>query len=190
VEVSGIRDQCHGGPCLPTGCSDYLVILPHTTACPPYQGTPGRFLFLLEGKFDQLAANLRVYDVSRDDENFGTEMPIVREHELTTAPIHLPGVPITAGFRNTLRIYGTKTTTVRATIGTQSTDITLTPGASAFDPAYAISTAFPSAAPGEASTLRVTVTPLDTSANAARIWAFVSVTNNTTQLITTITPQR
>jgi hypothetical protein len=190
VEVSGIRDQCHGGPCLPSGCDDYLVILPHTAACPPYQGTPGRFLVLFEGEFDRLAANLRVYDVSRDNENFGTEMPIVREHELTTAPIHLPGVPITAGFRNTLRIYGTKATTVRVTIGAESTDIVLTPGTGPFDPAYAISTAFPAPTAGDASKLRVTVTPLDTSANAARIWAFVSVTNNTTQLITTITPQR
>ena len=190
VEVEGIRDQCNSGGCLPSGCDDYMVILPHTAACPPYQGTPGRFLILFDGEFDRLAANLRVYDVSRNDQNFGTEMPIVRERELTTAPIHLPAVPVTAGFRNTLRIYGTRATTVRVTIGTQTTDIALTPGAGIYDPAYAISNAFPTAVPGEPSTLRVTVTPLDTGTDAARIWAFVSVTNNVTQLITTITPQR
>jgi hypothetical protein len=190
VEIDGIRDQCHGGGCLPSGCDDYLVLLPHTAACPPYQGTPGRFLILFDGEFDRLAANLRVHDVSRNDQNFGTEIPIVRERELTTAPIHLPGVPVTAGFRNTLRIYGTRAASVRVTIGNQTTDIALTPGAGNFDPAYAISTAFPVAAPGKPSTLRVTVTPLDTSADAARIWAFVSVTNNETQLITTMTPQR
>lgn len=190
ADISGYRDQCNPGGCFPTDCEDFSVLLPHMAACPTYKGTPGRFLILLDGVFDRLAANLRVYDVSRNDQNFGTEMPIVRERELTTAPIHLPGVPITAGFRNTLRIYGTKATTVRVTIGMQTMDIALTPSANIHDPAYAISTVFPTAAPGGASTLRVTVTPLDTSENAARIWAFVSVTNNVTQLITTITPQR
>ena len=190
VNIFGIRPACEG--CFPEDLSgEVLTLAPHTAALPQYEGTPGRFLILEQGAFDSLAANLRVFDVSRDDQNFGTELPIVRERELTTSPVYLPGVPVAAGFRNTLRIYGTKPTSLRVTIGTQSTDVALTAGAGEFDPAYAISSAFPAASSGDApTTTRVMVTPLDTTPDAARIWAFISVTNNTTQMITTITPQR
>jgi hypothetical protein len=189
VYLFGINAECEG--CFPEEIGgDVVGLEPQATFIPRYDGTPGRFLILEKGDFDRLAVNLRVYDVSRNDRNFGTELPIVRDRELTTAPIYLPAVPVTDAFRNTLRIYGTKAATVRVTIGTETTDVALRPGLDEFQPAYAIVTTFPTAPSVQASAVRVTVTPLDTTPDAARIWAFISVTNNDTQTITTITPQR
>jgi hypothetical protein len=191
VALFGIREECE--VCLPEDISGNGVELaPGATFRPRYDGTPGRFIEAAFGDFDLLAANLRVYDVSRDEQNFGTEIPIVRDHELTSAPIHLAGVPVDARFRNTLRIYGTKSATVRVTIGSKSTDLFLVAGPDEFDPAYAAFTDFTyiAPAPNQTPTVRITITPLHPGADPARIWAFVSVTNNATQMITTVTPPR
>ncbi|HEX7808313.1 MAG TPA: IPT/TIG domain-containing protein, partial [Thermoanaerobaculia bacterium] len=71
-------------------------------------GNPGRFIYVQKNRLRDVAMNLRVYDLSRSDENYGTEIPIVRERDFVTdyAPLTLLNVPTGPKFRNTLRIYG------------------------------------------------------------------------------------
>ena len=155
-----------------------------------YDGNPGRFVYL-PAPSSELAMNVRVYDSSRSAFNFGTEMPVVHDREFTTVPVKLLGVPLDARFRNTLRIYAKQATTVVVSYGTESHVVELTAGRDLFDPAYGVYSAFPVGT----GFLDVTVAPFVSAPPMVPnqpdpIWAFVSVTNNDTQLITTITPQR
>lgn len=156
-------------------------------------GNPGRFLYIEKAQERDLALNLRVFDVTRDARNFGTEIPVVREREMTSGePIVLQGVPLDPRFRNTLRIYSTEEIRVQVRIGAEIRTVVLAPGRDAFEPAYAQIGDFPSGV----GTINVTIEPPDHvgppgfSPPKPPMWAFISVTNNDTQLITTITPQR
>jgi hypothetical protein len=157
-------------------------------------GKPGRFFYVLKERASDVAANLRVFDQSRDTTNFGTEIPVVREREFVTRII-LPNVPVSSPrFRNTLRIYSDRATSVTVTfiapeiigspvIGPQpQTTVTLAPGGNLFEPAYAVFTNFQPYRYDE-------MVLIESNDPGAKIWAFVSVTNNDTQHITTITPQ-
>lgn len=152
-------------------------------------GNPGRFIFVNEMDIDSLSMNLRVHDVSRSALNFGTEMPIVREREFKLNRITLLGVPTDARFRNTLRVYSTDPTALLVTVGNRAPVAMGTArGSDPFEPAYASFGDFPV----DAGTVRVTITvdPIVTLLPVEiPIWAFMTVTNNDTQAITTITPQ-
>lgn len=96
----------------PGGC----VIL-----CPPVPTTPPGITFfpsIAPGSMSQGAIieverrsatsvrfNLRIQDVSRQSQTWGTEIPVVREAELFTGTIHLLAVPLSSAFRSTLRVY-------------------------------------------------------------------------------------
>jgi hypothetical protein len=152
-------------------------------------GNPGTFFFVPREQVKDLAVNLRVYDSSRSDANFGTELPIVRERDLVHGkPITLLGVPTDPRFRNTLRIYATAAVTVTVTVtdttgGKTQRMVALGAGHDVYEPAFASLSDFPASA----GTATVTIDPAPDATTP--IWAFVSVTNNVTQLITTITPQ-
>ena len=144
-------------------------------------GSPGRFIEVPHDQKDDLSLTLRVYDTSRSAENFGTEIPIVRRSEFRRNAFALSGVPLDPRFRNTLRLYATGATTVQVKIGTAVHELPLPAGQHVFDPAYAQWTAFPTGT----GTTNVIITP---EANGPAVWGFISVTNNETQHITTITP--
>jgi hypothetical protein len=133
--------------------------------------------------------NERVFDVTRADRSHGTEIPIVHSSEILNAPVLLLGVPIDPKFRNTLRVYSTQRTpaTVQVVLNGATHELRLEPGADEFEPAMAIFNNFPrpeDLPSGNDGTVTVTVIP----AAGTPIWAFISVTNNDTQQITTITP--
>ena len=162
-----------------------------------YAGAPGSFLYVPKGDADHLAANLRVFDTSRSAENFGTEIPIVREREFTEGPddsITLLGIPSDPRFRNTLRIYSDSESGVEAVVEIEGAGVselhrvTLRSGTNLFEPGYAQFSNFPTGV----GPLRVRISPVTVpipTPAPLRLWAFVSVTNNETQHITTITPQ-
>ncbi len=152
-----------------------------------HDGNPGRFIYVTKDELPNVAMSLRVYDRSRTTQSFGTELPIVHENQFThgTTVITLLNVPTDARFRNALRIYATAPTQVMVRVSATITEIyqpvTLSGGGSVFEPATATFTAFP---PGLGlATVTITVPP------EAHVWAFVSVTNNDTQQITTVSPQ-
>jgi hypothetical protein len=160
-------------------------------------GAPGLFVYLPRPRRDDVVMQLRAFDISRETTNFGTEIPIVREDEMLLTPITLLGVPTDARFRNTLRIYASHGANVSIRIEGSGgimieRTIALRPGVNIFDPAYAMFTDFPT----DAGELRVTValepdfTLPPPPPTPQVLWAFISVTNNDTQHITVISPQR
>jgi hypothetical protein len=152
-------------------------------------GNPGTFFFVPREQVKDLAINLRVYDSSRSASNFGTELPIVRERDFIHGkPITLLGIPTDPRFRSTLRIYATAAVTVTVTVtgttgGKKQETIALAPGHDVYQPAFASFSDFPV----NSGTATVTIDPAPDATTP--IWAFVSVTNNVSQLITTITPR-
>lgn len=157
----------------------------------------GMFLYVPEGNF--LAMNLRVRDVSRDAENFGTEIPLVTSEETTTAfAFDLLDIPIGPKYRQTLRIYnfeGRRAMQVGVRILARdgrenivSTNYTM--------PEEEPIQEFPQF-PGYLEINLADLLPggyegrVDVSVShpaGPRLWAMVSVTNNDTQLVTMVTP--
>jgi hypothetical protein len=153
--------------------------------------TGARVFYIPAGRGDDLVANLRVTDVSRFETTFGTEIPVVRENEMKTDFLALPGIPVGPGFRNTLRIYAftDEELVLDVKVGGITQPVRLVPGTNPFEPAYAMFTAFPESLPAGMTTTRVEISNPDHEAEHPGFWAFVTVTNNETQHITTITPQ-
>ena len=156
---------------------------------------PARFLYVPKAMASSLTLNDRVIDVSRSALSNGTEIPIVRSSRFTTNRIILLGVPIDGRFRSTLRIYAMMPMTVNVSVGGQQPiAVQLNAGATVFEPAYGTFSSFPIPVdPGSEGTISVTIDPppplpIEPVFTTPRIWAFVTVTNNDTQQITTITP--
>jgi hypothetical protein len=154
-------------------------------------GDPGRFLWVDKNENVDLSFNLRVHDVTRSQSNFGTEIPVVRENDWTINRIVLIGVPTDPRFRNTLRIYGQNPFIAKITVGDRApVRIPLSTTTSIFDVPYAAFGDFPI----DAGTVRVTIEAeslLSPTIGPVEepMWAMITVTNNDTQLISTITPQ-
>lgn len=151
-------------------------------------GSPGRFIFVDQREVRHVAAHLRAYDVSREATYTGTELPVVRFDTEADPVIVLPAVPTDPRFRNMLRVYSVAPMTVTVTAGEVTQSLQLAPGADMFAPAYGVWTDFPVGV-GE---VRVTVKAAvagNPPAYVGKIWAFATVTNNDTQVITTVTPQ-
>lgn len=177
------------------------------------EGDPGRFIFVFNGSADEAAMSLRAYDVSRSAVNYGTELPIVRMREFTAGDIILPNIPVTTLFRNTLRIYALVPVTVTVIFfgpvppasppasWPDPLTLTLRAGLNIFEPAFASTNEFPvfnSVNAPQVGNVLITQHPEKFECPGCPpsekpvfpIWAFVSVTNNETQHITTVTPQR
>lgn len=171
---------------------------------PPAPAPPGLLLHVRRDLAAQLHYELRVRDISRMFFNAGTEIPVVRETEFRTGRIQLLDVPVDGNFRHTLRIYDPDrrpTSVVRLRVfptgpGTAlaEQDITLTqqPDGDCKPrdcyPSYGgiqfLTAAFPSLT--SAMQVRIELEPITPG---LRYWGFVSVVNNETQQVTTITPQ-
>ncbi len=154
---------------------------------------PAKLFYVPAGRADEITLNARVRDVSRADLSHGTEIPIVRLSDFSTDRIVLLNVPLAPGFRNTLRIYSLIEGSVTVTIDSHEQQVTLQRGKDEFEPPYAMFTGFPTIVePGRGDSVRVLITPntpiTSPPSPTPPIWAFVSVTNNVTQEITTITP--
>ena len=163
---------------------------------------PGQIVFV-EQPSNLVAFESRVQDLSRQAQTWGTEIPVVRENQFVTRPVELLNVPVDQRFRLMLRIYdidGRNNGAVRVSVypfpgrGASIGDIDLqlqppTGRHPKYKPAYAqfsdVRNLIPSGF-NAGSVIGVRVTPLTPD---LRIWAFVSVTNNETQHVTTITPQ-
>ncbi|HJW92902.1 MAG TPA: hypothetical protein VJ901_04730 [Thermoanaerobaculia bacterium] len=143
-----------------------------------------------------LALNIR--DTSRDAQDLGSQVPVVRESDLFARPFSILNVPNDPRYRVTLRLYsltGRGEFTVRIYRGdTQEpavkTFVVLTPQASLRGGAFA---SIDNLLAGYrqldgATAVRVEIDPIESSGNKSA-WGFVSVTNNDTQHVTVISPQ-
>jgi len=162
---------------------------PGPIASTQLKGSPGRIVFIHSEFAGHMSMNLRVHDTSRVAATIGAEVPIVPDSAFRSTPFVLLGVPADVRYRNTLRIYSAEpgiATSVRVTIDHSFQTVTLRPGRDLFDPGYFEMTLPPRFESGSTiNTIPVTIEPLTPG---ARVWAFVSATNNDTQQITVIAP--
>lgn len=152
---------------------------------------------------ENLSFSLRFADVARGTLNGGTDMPVIRESELLrNESAQLFNVPLNPQFRVLLRVYDVAYTSSKFRLlfytqseaneqPTYSAEITATThqtGELRTEAAYAqfdvtgllqMERTWPEA-------VRIEVVPLTPG---SRYWAFASVTNNDTQLVTLVTPQ-
>lgn len=189
-------------------CSPAFRLAPRRTTTAPVLLTPadvraGVLLWVPKSAAGSLALHSRIRDESRTTLNFGTEIPIIRENEFLTESAQLLRIPLDARFRSTLRVYDVDNRLTRFRVrlfGADETFLAETTLETTAPPTGGINTNIPRLAPYAAITdfrgqfpqmashdfVRVEVQPVETG---VRFWAFVSVTNNETQLVTTITPQ-
>lgn len=159
----------------------------------------GRFLYVAEEDINTVVLNLRARDVARQAENLGTEIPIVSAGQTFAggAEIALVNVPLETQYRQKIRIYDfdgrAQTVTVRIYGSDLSTPLITRQLALVAGDADRDYPAYPAQAdldlhllPELSATGRVTVV-VDTP-QGGRFWAFAAITNNETQLITTVTP--
>lgn len=156
-----------------------------------------------QGDPSQLGFSLRAFDVSRSATNAGTEVPVVHEGKFRKETLHLLNVPTDPNFRLTLRLYETQLKVAGFTIriydqaaGTLlgQRDVQLSfrhehHWSSMFEPPFleiGDLTALVPAGTALPSALRVEVQP---RSEGSEFWSFVSITNNTTQHLTLVTPQ-
>lgn len=149
---------------------------------------------------NDLVFQLRVRDISRSAEGWGTWVPVVRESALTAGPVHLLNVPVEDGHRITLRVYsfreaGRVTVRIFGTdgglfappapdplLGEFSLDIRRGGGS---EPGYAQFGDLADLAQNKGFRfVRLEIIPH----NDLRVWAMASVTNNVTQQVTGVYP--
>jgi hypothetical protein len=163
-------------------------------------GHPGALLHVEPGLAGDLQLNMFIRDVSRSLETWGTEIPIVRESDLRSGPIDFLNVPNEDGFRVLLRAYHSselRDAAITVRVFDLETDVLvgerdvpfILDGARDLQPypGFAGTDISVGSFPGISghSRLRVEVTPGD---QELRFWAFISITRNETQHVTTITP--
>ena len=152
-------------------------------------GDPGYFAFVPRGAFDRIAASLRVADVSRQDQSFGTRIPLAPERDFRSDFIALVDIPMAPRFRTLLRVYSIdpETSVHLRVIRYDSTriysemDIDLRDPIDMFHPGYAQISDFGNVPPDN---VRIEIEPRQ----GKRVWALVSITNNETQQITVVSP--
>jgi IPT/TIG domain len=162
---------------------------------PDCSQTIGKLFYVPKGDHS-LAASLRVWEVTRQGENHGVEIPVVRLEDFDEESIALVSVPTDPKFRLTLRVYGLNrgSNVVNVTWDGNLVPLPLQVSNNAFEPSYAVMTDF-TPAPGHTNPPYVNVLvevphPGDVVIPGTPIWAFITVTNNETQAITTVTPQQ
>lgn len=167
------------------------------------QRPSGLVLFVPRGEALHFGSIVR--DVSRDAEDFGTEVPVARERD-TDSTLYLPNVPFDSRYRLQLRIYDIDGRSGGVAVrggrlgpaGTQKTDwVSLqikgpceegsVPTCNSNQPAYvSIDLTEELALLAGSGRQPVWIEP---SFDSRRLWAFVTVTNNETQRVTVISPQ-
>jgi hypothetical protein len=190
------------------GCSPEQAA-PKSTFYPPLApGADGMgfFLYVARPLNDAVSFNYRVQDVSRQSQTWGTQIPVIRERDLFTSAIHILNVPVNSSFRQALRIYDFDSNVPQTDFFVRIfrvDSVQLSEGAALVEVILSAATVqAPQNGPNEmnlsnlaatypvistADRVRIEVEPLRTG---TRFWAFVSVTNNETQHVTTIFPQR
>jgi len=154
------------------------------------------------GSGDRILASLRVIDLSRTAEQYGTSIPVVRERDLRTGSVQILDVPNSDGLRSSLRVFDFDSrdeSSFEVSAYALDTDELLSamtfhtfgvppgrpPGVEITQPGYFNLPLADFVAPATNAKLRIEVTGLD----GVRFWAFVSVTANQTQFVTVLLPQ-
>lgn len=167
-------------------------------------GIPGLFFQIERPHADQVDIALRVRDLSRQSDGWGTELPVVPEAAFKSEKLTLLDVPNFSGFRVLLRVYGiaeianptVTVTTLRLNENAlffggppqeaARQTLTMRSGPESvwrYVPHYA---EVDLTSQGAVGRMLVEITP-DTP--GLRIWAFATVTQNDTQHVTIVSPR-
>ena len=155
-------------------------------------GNEGRGLVLRipRDQAPHVSFGLRARDVSRVEEGYGTEIPVVRERDFFfDAPFTFLDVPVERGYRVKLRLYA-------LTTGFPSAAVAIAPAGGPLTTTYVpwvrvcrdsgchlyAELDLPSDG-GDGARADVTVEQLHVP-----VWGFITVTNNETQQVTVVTP--
>lgn len=189
------NNSTHPVVVLPLAISDYVptigrtILLP-TGYSPAY--APGQLLFVSRDGGDDVQFDLRLFNRADPRSKWGTKIPVVREREFRNA-FSLINVPTSKEFRSNLRVYGLpdnvpvgETVLVRIYSYDErllaSSEISLE-GVPGYASISSLADAFPEIRQVE----RVRVNVESRSGNL-KLWAFVSVTSNTTQDVSLVIP--
>lgn len=153
----------------------------------------GALLIAPRDDANALSFSLRVRDISRVADTYGTQIPVVRERDMQrNTTLVLPDVPRDPKYRVKLRVYAIEpygsdplhswVHIVNAATGAEKTEsVEYAPGESIVEPAYA-ELDLPAGTEGERSAIYIE------PAFNTLTWAFVTITNNETQQVTIVTP--
>jgi hypothetical protein len=184
--------QCTLATCPPQPPGPLPVILKARQGSPAtffqFDGNPGRLIYVPKGAHQRLAASLRVADLSRSNQSFGTRIPVVPESEFRDDFLALIDIPSSANFRNTLRVYSldSETSVHVRVISSDSTRIGSEMDIDLRDPIDMLHSGY--AQVSDLLTFSGGRIEIEPKTPGKRIWAFVSVTNNDTQQITVVAP--
>jgi hypothetical protein len=167
-------------------------------------GIPGAFLFIDTDQAENVRFALNVRDVSRQEDNVGVQIPVVRENEFRER-IELLRIPRDSRYRYHLRLYALQDgeVTIRAyeeqsaipngeaalpdDVEIGATTTTLRNTARQFVtsyPAFAQVTTVPGLSGDSDVPVRLDIT----AAPGMRVWAFLTITNNASQDVTVVSP--
>ena len=162
-------------------------------------GVPAALIRIPAASVDSMEFALRVRDVSRQSDSWGTEVPVVREDRAFRQPFDLLNVPLQPRFRQTLRIYDFEDRSggiVRLQFYNLTNGQFLKESQLALLPPRSIDTHTPAYVQADlfgllgdlagVDRIRVRISP---TSDAQRLWAMISVTNNVTQEVTVVTPR-
>ena len=208
VPFGMIFDRC---PQVVAPCENSLIVDPGVSR--PFiasrgDGTDGAFVYLPKAVSQTTGMSLRARDVSANAPNFGAEVPIVRTTDFLS-PLHLVDIPTDPRYRATMRIYGPGEYPHRVSVslfaddGTRIEDywvdlqgiVTTVEDSFPFHPAYAQIDLLSPAVRAAGGRVHVTIysalwDSLVSPPPPIGVYAFVSVTNNETRQVTTVTPTR
>lgn len=177
--------DCNGDP-LPSTCKSFPVPPKQTTLFTPMSQPNGLTLQVRRDRMTDLDIALRVHDLSKQNQNYGTAVPVVRGESYRLV-VRLQNVTTDSHFRSTLRAYPYfgDTQPIKMLIFDEfDNSLVVADTLSAPFQVTSLTDTYPQLH-GHGS-VRIELTSSITPAHP--IWAFVSVTNNDTQLVTLIAP--
>lgn len=156
----------------------------------------GRIEFFPRQAMPRLNFNIAVRDLSKGDQNLGTEVPVLREDDLYDRAFSISNIPVDQRYRIALRLYDTAgPSRVRMRIHKVNTVtpfvdevVTLQPnpdGGAATHMIGNLTGVFPQIA--GRGPLRIDIIP-EIEPTSRSLWGLVSITNNGTNQVTIVSP--
>jgi hypothetical protein len=162
-----------------------------------FGGPLGFGLLLPRADADDVSVAIRIRDTSRVSEGFGTEIPAVREEDMAyDEPLTMLDVPLESRYRGKLRVYAflpdVLTSEARVQLVARGGDAQ--PGLQVLQLRRDCATCPEMPLYGEldlpATTVLGRVDVRIDGPDEALTWGFITITNNDTQQVTTVTPQQ
>jgi len=94
----GCVNVCAEPPLTPPGVTFFPLVVPGTR-------TQGAILLVEPSHASDVDIDLRIQDVSRQSQTWGTELPVIAESGLFQRPFQMLNIPLGSDFRDMLRLY-------------------------------------------------------------------------------------